>query len=319
MTQEHDPTTRRLGQIAGLCVTGQAAAAEIELADWLREADCPPAARVMLAALLARRRAFDEARRVLHAGSHDPLEMLTLLALLTRDAQPDDDARRLAERLHAEFSHLPFVRQWLAVMGGEIAALPRVPEGRVEQLAAELLVAFQAQRSPLRGCGMGLFRALVAAQQYEPDPARLALLRRAIARIAPEFAGSRDLVGICHALAELALLADDHDEARRWAHRGLKIDPYHAALALVLSKLPDDANVGAPAAHLLRQVAERHPAYLDVRAALIRREHGDGNWDDARRRLADWLAADPANRLARQLQHELVFDPEAETRGERAA
>lgn len=289
MPQPHD----RLGQIAGLAVTGQAAAAELELADWQREPDCPPAARVMLAALLTRRRAFEEARRVLHEAPHDPLEMLTLLALFTRDAQQPAEAQQLVRRLHDEYSHLPFVRHWLSLVGERTAELPDVPEGRVEQLAGELLAMPQ------------VIRSLVAAQQYAPDAKRVELLRRAVTRIAPEFAGSRRLVLICQALAELAELAHDADEARRWAHRGLKIDPYCAPLALVLSRISDDPAVGPPAAAVLDQVAKQHPTYHDVRAALIRREDGDGLADAARRRLTEWLTQDPANRQAQKLHEEL--------------
>lgn len=293
MTQTIDLTTRRLGQITGLAITGQAAAAELELTDWVRQRDCPSSARVMLAALLARRRAFDEARHVLRDSTHDPLELLTLLSLVTRDSQQTNDAKKLAQRLGAEFAHVPFVRQWLSLIGENVAEPGKTPDIRVEQLAAELLAAPQ------------VIRSLVAAQQYEPTPARIDLLRRAIARIAPEFAGSRRLVPICQALAELAELADDIDEARRWAHRGLKIDPFCAPLAMVLSRIEDDPAVGPPAAVVLDKVAERYPAYPDVRSALIRREHDDGLAEAARRRLADWLANEPQSAHARRLHDEL--------------
>lgn len=294
MTTPRDNTPKRLGRITGLCVTGQTAAAELDLSDWLREDDCPPAVRTMLAALLARRGQHESARCLVADADRDPLEMLTLLSLLTRDRAKADDARRLVERLHSEFGHVPFVRRWLALTRPPgFDALPPVGDGQVEQLAGELVTRPTVVRS------------LVVAQQYEPNPQQVQLLRCAIERIAPAFAGDEQLGVICQALAELAELAGDIDDARRWAHRGLKADPFNAMLALVLSRIDDDANVGPDAADVLDQMARRHPTYPDVRAALIRRLHADGQDDDARHRLAAWLENEPASDLARRLHQEL--------------
>ncbi len=259
MTSEHESTARRLGRIAGLCVTGQSAAAELELCDWLRQPQAPPAVRVMFAALLARRGDLAEARRVLGDQVRDPMALLSLFCLLSRDHEQQDAADVVAHHLGRQFAHLPLIEQWLTLTGQARTAVAEPDERSIEQLAGEL------QQRP------AVIPTLVVAQQYEPQPQRIALLRQAVARIAPRFAHERRLVMICQALAELALLADDQNDARRWAHRGLKIDPYAAPLALVLAQLADDETVGPPAVAVLDRVARQYPAYPDVKAALRRR------------------------------------------------
>jgi hypothetical protein len=111
---------------------------------------------------------------------------------------------------------------------------------------------------------------------------------------------------ICQAMAQLALLADDADDARRWAHRGLRVDPYSASLALVLARITDDPAVGPPTHAILTAVAEAFPLYPDLQAALIRRDKAEGRDDDARRRLSLWLDRQPDHPLARQVQQELA-------------
>ncbi|MCC6683247.1 MAG: hypothetical protein IT445_20310 [Phycisphaeraceae bacterium] len=259
MTSEHESIARRLGRIAGLCVTGQSAAAELELCDWLRQPQAPAAARVMFAALLARRGDLPEARRVLGEQPHDPMQLLSLFCLLSRDDQQQDVAHAAAYRLSRQFAHLPLIEQWMSLAGQADVSMAEPDERHIEQLAGEL------HQQPT------LIPTLVVAQQYEPQPQRITLLRQAIARIAPRFAHDRSLVMICQALAELALLAGDQSDAQRWAHRGLKIDPYAAPLALVLAQLDDDQTIGPPAVAVLDRVARQFPAYADVRAALRRR------------------------------------------------
>jgi hypothetical protein len=102
------------------------------------------------------------------------------------------------------------------------------------------------------------------------------------------------------------MLSSDEDDARRWAHRGLKLNPYHAPLALVLSQIEDDAALGPPAVQVLAGVAAANPGWPDVRAALIRRELADGLAQRARHRLEQWLRDEPASTMARQLQKEIA-------------
>jgi len=109
----------------------------------------------------------------------------------------------------------------------------------------------------------------------------------------PEQCSSTDAVG-------------DARDARRWAHRGRRIDAYHVKFALILGELEDDPAVGPPASAALDEALRAHPHYPDVRAALIRREFTDGQTVAARHRLQRWLDDQPEHPLALQLQEELA-------------
>ena len=234
------PFDRRLARLARWCVDGRLAAAELELYAWQRDPDCPAQARVLLAALTARR---------------DPDHTSDLL-------HPDID-------------------------------LDHVEQGNpsVEQLAAALADSPQ------------LIESLVAAQKIEPDQEAVALLRQAVAMVVED--ESHRAVG-CQALAELALLADDPDDARRWAHRGLEVNPRSAALAMILGQLRDDPRDGPPAAVVLDDAHQAHPDYPDLRAALIRREFADGHTDQAHIRLRQWLSDEPEHPIAHRVHGELA-------------
>ena len=71
-------------------------------------------------------------------------------------------------------------------------------------------------------------------------------------------------------MAELALFVDDTDDARRWAHRGLRINPQSAPLALVLARTGDDPAFELRAVDVLNGAVAAHPTYPDLRAAMIR-------------------------------------------------
>lgn len=301
--------------------TGDTAGVELELHEWTRQDDCPPAARIVLAAMLSRRGELDAATRVLRfvheQADHDtdPDALRTRLAVLV-GAGLTDTARRVTERLYRVHGHRPGVRDWIEAAelpGAE--KLPDVSPAAVERLAAELaddvdvvrtLVVGMKHRPEARPA-----TTLTERQGHElqPDAATrpIALLRAAIERVQEGCAhDTRQYVMLCTALAELALLAQDESDARRWAHRGLKVDPYCASLALVLASCDDDARLGPPARQALARVARQHPGYPDVRAAMIRRAFADGRVDSARRRLSAWLRRDPGSPLANQLQQELA-------------
>jgi hypothetical protein len=294
-----EPAAERLARLARECLTGNLAGAELGLNAWSRDADCPDTARVLLAALFTRRGKPEDARAVLHrrdatAPGADPALLQMLIANLVA-ADLTDAARRLVGRLYHAHGDDAAIALWLQIMEVPGAAdMPALPDVRIERLAAEL-----AARP-------GVIPSLVAAQHVAPIAADVAMLRSALGLAAKELdADARWMSAVCQAMAELALLADDRDDARRWAHRGLKRNPYSAALALVLGRVEDDPAVGPPAARVLRDAVAAHPQYPDLRAALIRREQVEGRRETARLHLADWLRREPDHPLAREMARKL--------------
>jgi hypothetical protein len=290
----------RLARLADWCLGGRIAAAELELHDWRRHEDCPAQARVMLAALLARRGATEQALAVVAPASRsgaqsDSEQALMHLALLLTAELPDT-ARRAALNLYHHHGQSTSVRAWLAAMQPPgLTELPAVPRATIDQLAGDL------RARP------AVIPALVAAQKLRPDLQQVSLLRQALDRAARDLSDNpQTAVPTCQALAELALLADDRDDARRWAHRGLRLDPYAVALALILAQVSDDPAVGPPAHQVLAQAADMFPNYPDLQAAAIRREHSDGNAAAARMRLEHWLARSPQHPAAKRLAEELA-------------
>jgi len=292
---------KKLKHIDRCCKTGRRDLAQLELRQWNRQPDCPSEARIVLAALLAREAKYTEATEVL---SHvtmlgpikvDPLETELLISILTA-CELTEAASRLARRLYDAHGDNPAVNEWLQIMcvTGE-TKLPQVAEVSVEHLASELIVE------------PDIIPSLVFSLKHQPISHDITLLQHAIARITRNFqSDSHRMLMICQAMADLASLLGDDDDARRWAYRGLKLEPYSASLALVLARITDDKAMGPPARAVLQRVSRRWPMYPDVRAALIRREKNDGKVDSARARLAAWIQNEPASRLARDLEKELA-------------
>lgn len=264
-THEH-----RLERLQRWCVTGRAAAAELELVSWRRAAQCPPDAKVLLATLRAQRGELREAREALgdvrqldaHALTPDLAKMLIAVDTLLRD---DAEAAYVTRVLHHHHGHESSVSRWLAVSDAPgVAELPDTMHAKATQLAEELGERFD------------LIPTLVFAQKLRPATARLSLLRSALMRLlGPSANDAGRQLTLYRGLAQLAQLAGDEDEARRWAHRGLELDPYCATLAMVLSWVPDNADTGRPAADVLARVHAAHPTYPDVAAALDRRRDDD--------------------------------------------
>jgi hypothetical protein len=247
-----------------MAVTGRLAEAELELHAWVRRGG-PTAARVLLASLLARREDYAAALDLLGNPARsqptemDPEQAMLTVAVMTA-AGLDDDARRLSAWLYHQHGHDPAIARWIAVMDlPGLNDLPGVPDATVERLASELAAQPQAVAS------------LVYASKHAPRTRSLSLLRAAVTRMMPDFVGAEEEPKLCQAVAELAHLLGDEDEARRWAHRGLRLDPFNAVLAMLLGQLDDDEAVGPPAAETLRRVAMKFPHYPDVQAAYTRR------------------------------------------------
>lgn len=296
-----EPVNERLRRLADACRDGGRAAAELDLYAWRREPDCPGAARVLLASLLARRGEREAAREVLSESlpaeveATPPAVLQMLVALLTAEGL-DDAANRFAQLLRRCDRGDADARRWLGVMAldgrGEEEAAPST--GDPQTLAIQLV------EQPW------LIASLVYAQKHEPHQASIALLREALVHAEPRLGFTDHHVPVCLALAELALLADDAADARRWAQRGLVLDPYSAPLAMVLNQASDAPELAPAAVKTLDDVATRFPHYPDVRAALIRREFASGKRTSAQRRLAAWLDEEPASPMAQSLQRELA-------------
>lgn len=243
-----------------MAVQGRRAEAELELHAWCRRGG-PLAARVLLAALLARRDDFDGALDVLgqphreNPQSMDADHARLAVAVLIRSGL-DDAARRLAAWLFHLHGNDPAVARWVELLDVPgLNNLPQVPDATVERLAHEL--SAQPETVP----------TLVYGLKHAPRTRAISILRAAIARVTGDFEGKPEMPQLAQALAELAHLVGDDDDARRWAHRGLRLDPYNATLALLLGQLEDDEAVGLSAADTLKRMALKFPDYPDVQRA----------------------------------------------------
>jgi tetratricopeptide (TPR) repeat protein len=295
-----DPAAAKLATIAAMCVDGRLALAELDLHEWARHPGCPDEARLLLASLQAHAGKLELALSTLRAAGDAPsLPLLQLqLALLILDEQ-EPQARELAQLIHDRFGDMPAAQAWLqTVEAPGLIATARHSAKAVERLAQELMPRVE------------LLPSLVAAAQASRDLPHARLLREALDLVWRELPDDESLRVVFESLAELALLCGDEAEARRWAHRTLRLDPYRARIAILLSTLPDDAQLGPTAAHVLERVAAAHPDYPDVQAALIRRDRAQGREELARRRLDAWLARRPGQPLALAVRSE--FDARQE-------
>lgn len=297
-TAPDEPAARKLARLSRWCCSSRRDAAEIELLDWQRSPQCPPQAIALLAGLFLQTKREAQAIALLEhhlAGEHagEAILLCQLIASLTTTNDPR--AADTIRVLYREHGNDPAVMRWLNTLRrADVRRLPPVPEATIDQLAGELLDHLDAIPS------------LVAAQKIVRDPRMIMMLRGATTKLLRDLDDDRTMLTACQALADLAMLAEDHDDARRWAHRGLHIDPYAAGLAIILSRITDDTALGPPASAVLKEAVNAHPKYPDLRAALIRREVSEGRVDVARRRLHQWLQREPNQRMALRLQQEMA-------------
>ncbi len=290
-----DPAGAKLASIAAMCLDGRLALAELDLHEWARHPGCPAEARLLLASLQAHAGKLEQALSTLHAAGDDPaLPVLQLqLALHILDGQ-EPRARELSQLIHDRFGDSPAARSWLHTLEAPgLIATARHSAQAVQRLAEELTPRIE------------LLPSLIAAAQASRDLPQARLLREALDLVWRELPDDESLRVVFESLAELALLCGDEAEARRWAHRTLRLDPYRARMAILLGTLPDDARIGPTAARVLERVAAKHPDYPDVHAALIRRDLAEGREELARRRLDAWLARRPGQPLAAAIRSEL--------------
>lgn|GEM_PF-1085965 len=292
-----DSADEKLLRLANWAAGDRRAQAMLELCDWQTAADCPADATALLLGLLIQQGEHDEARVIIESMSQQDAASDTQLvryriALATKSRDPQ--VSRLIESLHRNHGHEPSVMRWLQMF--QVAANDQpssISESTINQLAGELLEHLEAIPS------------LVAAQKLSPDVQTISMLRGAMVQMERDVDEDRTMLTLCQALADLAMLANDGEDARRWAHRGLHIDPYAAPLAIILSKVQDDPAIGPPASSILKAAVNAHPKYPDLRAALIRREASEGRVEVAKRRLHQWLQREPNQSMALRLQQEL--------------
>ena len=290
---------QRLARLCEECITGCVAAAELELHHWQRQEHTPTAAKVLLAALLARRGRLDDALTVLPRKRQlrtddDQLAAQTLITVLVA-ADLKDAAAHMLRQLHDDLGHKESVADWLRLMQMPgTSGLPRLSCATVDHLAAELL------------CQPELIPSLVHAQRLDPDAGTVAMLREAIARVALHDFDEGTKLMICQAMAQLSRLAGEDEDACRWARHGLKVNPYSASLAMELSCASNDKTSQSDTAEVLERACKAHPEYPDLHRALILCEHKHGNTESARLQLAQWLDRQPGHPIAVKLAEELA-------------
>ncbi len=288
-----------LKRVREMCLTGQCAGAELELHSVYRRAGCPPYIKVVLAALLARRARHNDAKVVLKhvtpksIGQCSPSQIkLTISVLVSLGSISEAEA--LGKAYQEVFGR--DASNWLYEMSAPGSQnLSGQRHAPVDELANELAQEPKA------------IQTLVYAQKHKRDLTTVNLLRQAIRKIIPLFENDpHQMTMVCQAMAELAVLAGDHAQAQRWAHRGLEEDPYCASLALLIDRLRDDGRTTLPPRTVLLCVATQYPDYPDVQSALIRRETAEGRLDEARERLRDWLEREPYSPHALALRKEIA-------------
>jgi len=291
----------KLARLTEACRTGDMAGAELELHDWAHQADCPTAARVLLAALHARDGDHAAACRVLEPAIQTPFEKsdpaairLTLAVLI--DAGLQEDARDIAIQVQKTLNQNHPLIAWMVVM-----AVPGFQDHNFDTLSCDPMASAIADAPET-------VPSIVRACQLKPTPNVISVLRRAISQIV-DLPRLQDIQSeLCTAMAELALLADDNVNARLWAKRGLSLSPFSAQLAIALDEATETQRTrhGAEAIDVLARVHTEYPNYPDLAAALIRRENSQGLSDSAQHRLALWLEDKPSQPIARRLQKEMA-------------
>ena len=304
----------RLERLCHWCITGRAAEAELEIYAWQRHSNCPGDAVVLLASRLAQRKQYAQALQLLH-------NLLEHTApKVTNDSQ--DDSSNSSTTQTQNINQLIATVKWLeeesqqaasSTSDSQLAQTICETEFHVFENTSDLSTSHsQHSRAEVELLASELLdrpeliTSLVAAQKIERDHKTIALLRAAAARVVHDIERTSNFVAVCTAAANLAVYASDVDDARRWAHRGLRKSPFNASLAMILSSIEDDETIGPPASTVLLGAVNRFPRYPDLRAALIRREFAEGRTDIAKRRLAQWLTREPNQALATELEQELA-------------
>lgn len=218
------PSSVRLLRAACHVRMGERDRAHTDLLRWTRKSTAPLDSRVMLAlldwdtgdthgatvTLLRNLRQLEDPRS---------LELLVLLAVAQgRHEQAEAWSRRLAEA--TAFDGATGTTSLLPCSVGmhEVRHTAAPTTEQVEMLAAEIAAAEE------------VIPSLIEAQRRRPRATVNELLSRSIADAMPDLA--RPVTGL-EALARLALLRNDYDEARSWVEQGLALSPRSVPLQIV--------------------------------------------------------------------------------------
>lgn len=249
------------------CMVGERDGALLDLISWSRRDDCPPMALVLAAWLCSERGDHDGAQKLIgdpRVARHAMARQLAIALHICQAGQlPSDEAMiGLLYNCHGHADSDLFART-LGLRRRRSAQ--HVPLDLVERLAGELVTDPQ------------VIPTLVAGQRLRPRGDRLSLIRRALVRVVDEL--PRPIIAV-EALAELARLAGDVDDAWRWAKRGLRLDAYNARLAMLASELVGVEEADAQpriAREALQRITGVQPDWPDVRRALAARCRDDGD------------------------------------------
>ncbi len=148
-------------------------------------------------------------------------------------------------------------------------------------------------------CRHNLLPSLVAALRVESQPATVALLRHAVDVLIARRRRRELTAELCLVKAELALLDEDRETARRWAMRVARLEPGNAAAAKLLLRTADGPRQQRAADTLLAEALAAHPDYHDLEALARRRlselgerpDQSEASVGPGRRRTAAQLLA----------------------------
>ncbi|MHC4994138.1 MAG: hypothetical protein ACYTGQ_03705 [Planctomycetota bacterium] len=278
--------------------SGDALGAHLGLIELDRHEDCPAPARVLLALLELDRHEPGLARAALRRNLAHGADDLTCQALvLTELAErlPEEASQAAGFLAHA-FALDGFQARWLRSLGlANRADLPNAPSDLVRQMGATLLAR------------QHVIPTLMLAQKHRPHRGRINQLRGALGLIVEEL---EDTEQGYRCLGELALLAGDPEDARRWVWAGLAEHAYSAGLALLSDRVdealaPDREGVRVTI-DALRLALEDKPGYSDLRRALILRYRRQGLDAQAMRHARQWVDQAPEHPLAKQTLKEVA-------------
>ena len=148
-----------------------------------------------------------------------------------------------------------------------------------------------------------LIPTLVKAQELDPQPAMIGLLRCAITHAVDH---PQESVATQDALATLALLVEDYVSASHHIELGLKLQPLSSRFATLKHQLAEEAGEMIDASPELQMVVDAHPEYHDIQRKLIRTYQQQERFQQAKRQIKSWLSYAPNHPEAQEIAMEFA-------------